>query len=428
MMSPQEGGALIGCVMTQIDPSSTALPPPPGRASGLERLRAFTPDMGGRYAARRNHDFGPQDRSNVACLSPHVRHRLILEEELARAAIDAHGLKGSEKFVQEVCWRTYWKGWLAMRPSYWMQYRTQLGRDLDAIQKDGAMRARYEAAIAGETGVEPFDDWTRELLQTGWLHNHARMWFASIWIFTLNLPWTLGADVFLRHLMDGDPASNTLSWRWIAGLQTANKTYLARASNINKFTGGRYQMQGYDLAAEAPPLVEDIRHPDPVPPKPQDPLERSEPVALLLTDEDLRPQSWGVDGLDIRAVLAVDSLDARSPLAPGAAAAAFTSGAIEDALSAARTDFGVPAERTGNVADAARKAAAAGARQLVMMRAHPGPMGDLVDAARAEIAKDGVRLVERTRPWDEAFYPHATKGFFKLKEKIPAVLSRLGIA
>jgi len=135
-----------------------------------------------------------------------------------------------------------------------------------------------------------------------------------------------------------------------------------------------------------------------------------------------------VDGLDIRAVLAVDSLDARSPLAPGAAAAAFTSGAVEDALSAARTDFGVPAERTGNVADAARKAAAAGARQLVMMRAHPGPMGDLVDAARAEIAKDGVRLVERTRPWDEAFYPHATKGFFKRKEKIPAVLSRLGIA
>ena len=61
------------------------------------------------------------------------------------------------------------------------------------------------------TGIEGFDDWARELVDTGYMHNHARMWFASIWIFTLRLPWALGADFFLRHLLDADAASNTLS-------------------------------------------------------------------------------------------------------------------------------------------------------------------------------------------------------------------------
>ncbi len=90
----------------------------------------------------------------------------------------------------------------------------------------------------------------------GYLHNHARMWFASIWIFTLRLPWVLGADFFMRHLCDGDPASNTLSWRWVAGLHTRGKTYLARASNIATYTGGRFTPQDHDLAAFAPPLTE----------------------------------------------------------------------------------------------------------------------------------------------------------------------------
>ena len=75
----------------------------------------------------------------------------------------------------------------------------------------------------------------RELIQTGYLHNHARMWWASFWIHAEGLPWELGADVFFRHLLDADPASNTLSWRWVAGLQTAGKTYLVRLSNLQKY-------------------------------------------------------------------------------------------------------------------------------------------------------------------------------------------------
>ena len=66
------------------------------------------------------------------------------------------------------------------------------------------------------------------------------MWFASIWIFTLNLPWQLGAEFFIQHLYDGDAASNTLGWRWVAGIQTQGKHYLASEWNIKKFTNNRF--------------------------------------------------------------------------------------------------------------------------------------------------------------------------------------------
>ena len=67
------------------------------------------------------------------------------------------------------------------------------------------------------------------------------MWFASIWIFTLGLPWQLGARFFMRHLLDGDASSNTLSWRWVAGMHTNKKPYLASKENINKYTFNRFR-------------------------------------------------------------------------------------------------------------------------------------------------------------------------------------------
>ena len=94
--------------------------------------------------------------------------------------------------------------------------------------------------INGKTEIECFNDWVNELKDKGYLHNHARMWFASIWIFTLKLPWQLGADFFLKHLLDGDVASNTLSWRWVAGLHTKGKHYVAASWNINKFSAKKY--------------------------------------------------------------------------------------------------------------------------------------------------------------------------------------------
>ncbi len=140
-----------------------------------------------------------------------------------------------------------------MRPGLWTGYREGLRRGLDRLATEGGLRAVWEDACAGRTGIAGFDDWARQLVATGWLHNHARMWFASIWIFTLRLPWELGADFFLRHLLDGDAASNTLSWRWVAGLHTPGKTYLATADNIARNTGGRFRPAG--LAAVATPVA-----------------------------------------------------------------------------------------------------------------------------------------------------------------------------
>ena len=224
----------------------------PSRDEALRRLSAFLPRAGRAYANDRNVDLGPDRRDNVSNLSPYLRYRLITERQVVAAVLGRHGAEAAQKFVQEVCWRTYWKGWLETRPEVWARFESD--RDAARAAIGGGLAKALEAAETGATGIDGFDDWAAELVETGYMHNHARMWFASIWIFTLCLPWTLGADFFLRYLIDADPASNTLSWRWVAGLQTRGKTYLATAENIARYTGDRYKPKG--LAARADPLIE----------------------------------------------------------------------------------------------------------------------------------------------------------------------------
>ena len=153
----------------------------------------------------------------------------------------------------------YFKGWLEQHPTVWTAYRDDVANLVVHLCDHEGLAQRYEWAVSGQTGISCFDAWAAELVETGYLHNHSRMWFASIWIFTLKLPWQLGADFFYRHLIDGDPASNTLSWRWVGGLHTRGKTYLARPSNIEKYTEGRFAPYG-QLAPSAAPLSEDTSH------------------------------------------------------------------------------------------------------------------------------------------------------------------------
>ena len=183
------------------------------------------------YSSQRNYDFGPRSRENISNLSRYISHRIINEYDLIREILSEYNLQKVDKFVQEVFWRVYWKGWLEHRPQVWRDF---VDSSPTYSEKD------YKKAINGETGIECFDDWVKEIKKENYLHNHTRMWFASIWIFTLNLPWELGARFFMKHLFDGDAASNTLSWRWVAGIQTQGKNYLARESNIRKFTNQRY--------------------------------------------------------------------------------------------------------------------------------------------------------------------------------------------
>jgi deoxyribodipyrimidine photo-lyase len=416
--------------MSQTDLFSHPVPaalPGPTRAAGLARLVAFTPSMGRVYGAHRNEDRGPDDRSNVSGLSAHVRRRMIGEDELAGAALQAHGLQGAEKFIQEVCWRTYWKGWLEMRPPVWADYRAGLTRDLHALARDGPLGARYAAAVEGRTGLACFDAWAHELHETGYLHNHARMWAASIWIYTLGLPWRLGADWFVRHLIDADPASNTLSWRWVGGLHTPGKTYLARADNIARFTGGRLQPHPRDLACEAPPLTDDPGHPAPAPLAPAARVDRIAPSVLLLTGEDLHPESWGVQGMDIRGAATLDSSAALSPLAIGDAANAFTRAAFQDARQRTAQAFGCAVNEAGSMADVIALARQAGASQIITQRPCQGPAREALDSAAPAIRAAGLTLGELRRDWDRGFFPHAEKGFFKLKQAVPGVLGSMGL-
>ena len=179
------------------------------------------------YSSQRNYDFGPKSRENISNLSKYISHRIINEYDLIREILSEYDLQKVDKFIQEVFWRVYWKGWLEHRPKVWTDF---VNSSPTYSEED------YKKAINGLTGIECFDDWVKEIETENYLHNHTRMWFASIWIFTLNLPWELGAKFFMKHLFDGDAASNTLSWRWVAGLQTQGKNYLARESNIKKFT------------------------------------------------------------------------------------------------------------------------------------------------------------------------------------------------
>jgi len=229
------------------------------------------------YTAQRNFDFGPQSRKNTSCLSPYITHRLISEYEVAKKVLSKYPYQKVEKFIQEIFWRVYWKGWLELRPKVW----TDFVEDLKEIENSN----EYEKAINGETNINCFNDWIKELKENNYLHNHTRMWLASIWIFTLNLPWQKGAEFFLRELYDGDAASNTLSWRWVAGIQTKGKNYIAQNWNISKFTDNKYKNLKLN---ENPQPVTDHREYKITPIRIGDSEKKSDKIVFFENELDLR--------------------------------------------------------------------------------------------------------------------------------------------
>ena len=182
------------------------------------------------YHHLRNYDYGTENRTNVSQISKYTSHRIIYEYDLIE---NLKKFDKKKKYTDEILWRIYWKGYLENHKSIWFEYinfkRTQFNS------------TTLNSAISGNTGINCFDTWIEELKENNYLHNHSRMWFASIWIFTLRLPWQQGARLFMRHLFDGDAASNTLSWRWVAGLHTNRKPYVASKENITKYTVNRFK-------------------------------------------------------------------------------------------------------------------------------------------------------------------------------------------
>ncbi len=367
------------------------------RASGLSRLAAFAPHAGRDYSNNRNTDPGPGGGRTTSVLSPYLRRRLIVEHEAVAWADRAHGQQTAEKYVQEVFWRTYFKGHLETRPFLWTDYQRLAAEGHAQMRTNAGLRLAYEQATTGRTGIECLDDWALELTTENWLHNHTRMWFASIWIFTLRLPWALGADFFMRHLLDGDPASNTLSWRWVAGLHTRGKHYVARAENIRRYTDGRYNPAKLDedpMPLDEPPVA------GPVSIKPADKLPKGD-AALLLHLDDLYPESLPLGSAKITRI---GGLLAH---ADGAVERVrqFDRDAMADALSRASAHFGCEAALVA-----------------------PGWSADLpVVAAYAPVGPSASALPKVAgvcRDWDTETWPHSKNGFFKVKTAIPRILAR----
>jgi deoxyribodipyrimidine photo-lyase len=365
------------------------------------------------YARLRNLDMGPGRHTHVSGLSPALRRRLISEGEVVSAVVSEHGPGASEKFISEVFWRTYWKGWLEQRSSVWTGYLRAVEHEKQQLAHNSERMTRFTQAADGRSGIDCFDAWVTELQETGYLHNWARMQFSSIWIFTLGLPWELGAAHMFAHLIDADPAANTLSWRWVAGLHTKGKAYLADADRIRAMTQGRFSPQG--LARRALIPADNIDIPEASAPRPAAPPQKGVSSLLLLTAEDLSLETLpqiGALSIDALAVLQGDSKADEAALADGLVRARqrWPDAQVVGAFGAAQL----------------RSARDLGCRQIVTGFAPVGPIADRLMALRLDAEREGLPITEHQRAWDVEAWPHCRKGFFALKEKIPMLMSSNG--
>ncbi|MGC6455357.1 MAG: FAD-binding domain-containing protein [Coraliomargaritaceae bacterium] len=382
----------------------------PTRAAAHEALNQFLPKSGADYAANRNTDYGSGRHENVSTLSPWIRTRSITEWEIVTAVLEVHTEKAASKFIDEICWRTYWKGWLQLRPSVWEDY---VSARADLLKKYSS-HLGYEKATVGHTGIDCFDAWANELMETGYLHNHARMWLASIWIHTLKLPWELGADWFLQHLLDGDAAANTLSWRWVAGLHTRGKSYLATAGNIRKYTQGRFEVN-CRLATEPIAVPEN----PPVPVRPLSTAIQTAPegrTGLLLTEEDISAADWIPKDFSVDAVAGLLPSSIYSALSMNETVVDFRRSCLRercgDELFESIESFLIWCQEQ---------------KLQTVLLAEPsvGLWSPLMNKLQRSLAEAGIELRLQRHWWDELFYPKATHGFFRFKQAIPSMIKTL---
>jgi len=394
---------------------------PNTRKEALEKLERFAPQTGSQYALERNYDRGPSSRENVSLLSAAIQRRLISEKEVLQAVSHLHSLEASEKFSQEVLWRSYWKSWLELRPIIWVEYQLSL-RNLK--RRDFP---RYAEALSGKTGIECFDFWRKELRETGYLHNHARMWLASIWLFTLALPWELGAHLFEEELCDFDSASNTLSWRWVAGLHTPGKQYVATSKNIHTFTEGRFFPDGV--------LNE---NPSPVSHSPiafQSPIERFVPftpspakTGLLIHSED-----FSVETLDLGnfrpstvAILDPNLISFRGQKSPRVHQ--YNQLALKDAFARSSAIFASPVElfTEGTLIEKVQEwIQRHQLQEVVLMKPWQGYFKDNWETLEPLWESLSIKCRTLRRDYDRELAGKARSGFFSFKSELKPLWHRL---
>lgn len=379
------------------------------------------------YARDRNKMVPGHDA--VSRLSPAIRHRLVDGNELVELALTSFRFSRIEKWIQEVCWRSYWKGWLEQRPQVWEDYCLQLSQPWPA-----EVVARCTSIEAADSGNAIIDAFARELSETGYLHNHARMWVAAWWIHQERLPWELGAAWFFRHLLDGDPASNTLSWRWVAGLQTPGKTYLARRSNLEKYLDATWlDKHAKGLAAfekpealslEAPPLLRPVPFPDPV-------LDVGPtPAGLWIHEEDLSPESMLPGTFQPQSIAVSAHASAWQRAGFPSRKQAWLLAALDDAAGRAMSHWRMKPERLGGedlAPELSAWATRAGLRRIVTLRPPVGLLAQEISGLSAALARSGIELTLLDRQVDVGSRAHATGGFFKFWEKVrPGLVGAAG--
>jgi deoxyribodipyrimidine photo-lyase len=362
-------------------------------------LQRFLDKGAASYEARRNFDYGPADRSNVSELSKFISHRVLFEYDVARRALAQHRPETVDKFIQEVFWRIYWKGWLEHRPAVWNDYV--------AFDHDTIPERQFQQAVTGKTGIDCFDYWSAELQNTNYLHNHARMWFASIWIFTLGLPWQAGARFFMQHLFDGDAASNTLGWRWVAGIQTSGKHYVARASNIEQFTNGRFSPHHLN---ETPLPVASSKTYDIMPLDDHAKYQKKYNKLIILENDLYVKTNHEYDAYDAVFVLRPDAVVRSADLARPV---------IDFKMGLVSAFCEIHANAQNIDADGLRAMAASQPGFDVVYPA----IGDHLDGLCRLRDESGVALHFLKRPEDLFCWQYAKKGFFNFKKHIPDMMS-----
>ncbi len=394
---------------------------PHTRAEALQAWEEFRPRVAA-YADARN-GVRPGHRA-VSRLSPAIRRRLVTEYELIASTLEGQPFWRVEKFVQEMMWRRYWKSWLELRPAVWSDYQADVTRLHGELR--GYQAKRLVEIEEGRSGVEIMDYFARELCDTGYLHNHARMWFAGWWIHTEKLPWQLGADFFYRHLLDADPAANTLSWRWVAGLQTVGKTYLTRRSNLEKYvepallaahSGGLDQLE--DKLAQAVRVADTAIYRAEVPADADDttlPGDLPARTGLWVHADDLTPESaTPLNGQSFQHIFA--GLDANVLQAEGLSPQRqeHLRAGLADAATRAGEHFQAPVHRQENAPLSAALVAWAKAQDLqavVALRPAVGPLHTLSAVVREQLAAENVALHLVWRPEDARTLPLAQAGYF----------------
>ena len=356
------------------------------------------------YAKNRNFDLG-YTHEKVSKLSPYLRRRLVSENEVLQIALGKNSLSSLEKFIQEIFWRTYWRGWLEMRPDVYEDY----------------LNDSSESNLPSKTGIKCFDHWTEELKETGYLHNHARMWYASIWIFTLGKSWASGANLFRDHLIDWCPASNTLGWRWVAGLQTKGKIYAAKADNIRLFTNDKFFPKGQ---LNESPIFDDTHWKD---------YERSSDISHVNPNLSTRDDIGLVinkNDLSFNHYLCEKNINSEGCIfhdpeyqpTKSVSVRKFETGLIEQ-LCLELPDYNLSHTKESLINWAISKKL----KRLIFPFETIGNKYFMKRGVINELRAHNIEPVFYMRSWDKHAFPFASKGFFPFKKNISALLLKNGI-